>query len=86
MTEVERINKFNKAKVFFEKKDFFNAKIKFKELLKENLNEYGPNYFLAKIAQEEKDLNNLIESKHQITNQITHEHHNLEKIKSKNSN
>ena len=56
MTEVERINEFNQAKVFFEKKDFFNAKIKFKELLKENLNEYGPNYFLAKIAQEEKDL------------------------------
>lgn len=36
--------------------------------------------------KEEKDLNNLIESKHQITDQITHEHHNLEKIKSKNSN
>jgi tetratricopeptide (TPR) repeat protein len=56
MTEEERIYEFNKAKKFFQKRDFSNAKQKFKEILKDNLDEYGPNYFLAKIAQEEKDL------------------------------
>tara|TARA_B110000008_G_C16970932_1_gene563846 strand:- start:1470 stop:3890 length:2421 start_codon:yes stop_codon:yes gene_type:complete len=56
MSDLERIKEFNEAKNFFEKKDFPNAKKKFISLLNENINEYGPNYFLGKIAEEEGNL------------------------------